>query len=48
MFGKVIKGMNVVDQIATSPTGNGGPFPKDVPVDTVTIEHATLIGEETK
>ena len=48
VFGKVIKGMDVVDQIATSPTGNGGPFPKDVPVNTVTIEHAKLIGGETK
>jgi peptidyl-prolyl cis-trans isomerase A (cyclophilin A)/peptidyl-prolyl cis-trans isomerase B (cyclophilin B) len=48
VFGKVIKGMDVVNQIATSPTGNGGPFPKDAPVNMVTIEHATLIGGESK
>ena len=48
VFGKVIKGMDVVDQIASSPTGNGGPFPKDVPVNTVTIEHATVLGGKTK
>ena len=48
VFGKVLKGMDVVNQIATSPTGNGGPFPKDVPVNTVMIEHATLMGGETK
>jgi len=45
VFGKVIQGMNVVDKIAAAPTGNGGPFPSDVPLDTVIIEHATLIGE---
>jgi peptidyl-prolyl cis-trans isomerase A (cyclophilin A)/peptidyl-prolyl cis-trans isomerase B (cyclophilin B) len=48
VFGKVIKGMDVVNQIATSPTGNGGPFPKDAPVNMVTIEHATLTGGESK
>lgn len=44
VFGKVTDGMKVVDEIATTPTGAGGPFPKDVPRNTVTIEKATRIG----
>jgi peptidyl-prolyl cis-trans isomerase A (cyclophilin A)/peptidyl-prolyl cis-trans isomerase B (cyclophilin B) len=45
VFGKVVKGMDVVNKIATAPTSYGGPFPKDVPVDMVTIEHASVTGE---
>lgn len=45
VFGKVVEGMDVVNRIATGPTGNGGPFPTDVPLDAVIIEQATLIGE---
>lgn len=45
VFGRVVKGMDVVNKIATAPTGNGGPFAKDVPLDAVIIEQATLIGE---
>jgi len=48
VFGKVVKGMEVVNQIATAPTGSAGPFGKDVPVSTVMIEHATLAGGEAK
>ncbi len=46
VFGKVVEGMDVVTRIATAPTGNGGPFPKDVPLDAVIIEQAMLIGEK--
>ncbi len=42
VFGKVVSGMDVVDKIAKEPTGRGGPFPKDVPQQTVVIEHASL------
>lgn len=31
VFGKVTKGMNVVDTIRKIPTGAGGPFPQNVP-----------------
>ena len=31
VFGKVVAGMNVVDQIENTKTGRGGPFGKDVP-----------------
>lgn len=43
VFGKVIAGMDVVDKIAAAPTGSGGPFPKDVPVERVIIKSATLV-----
>jgi len=40
VFGYVIEGMEVVDQIASLPTGPRGDFDKDVPVATVVIEKA--------
>ena len=43
VFGKVIKGMDVVNRIATAPTGPGGPFPADVPRVSVVIEDARII-----
>lgn len=42
VFGKVIAGMDVVNKIKDVPTGAGGPFPTDVPKNTVTILKATL------
>lgn len=38
VFGKVITGMEVVNKIASAPTGSGGPFPGDVPKNSVIIE----------
>lgn len=46
VFGKVIKGMNVVDKIRNQRTGANGPFPSDVPVKMVLIHKATIIGEK--
>ncbi|MCG6859829.1 MAG: peptidyl-prolyl cis-trans isomerase [Chromatiaceae bacterium] len=43
VFGKVTQGMDVVDEIATTRTGPGGPFPKDVPQDTIVIEKITRV-----
>ena len=44
VFGKVIQGMDVVNKIAATPTGSGGPFPRDVPVERVIIKSATVVG----
>lgn len=46
VFGKVVKGMEVVDRIADAPTGPAGPFPSDVPNVTVVIEEIKLIVAE--
>jgi peptidyl-prolyl cis-trans isomerase A (cyclophilin A)/peptidyl-prolyl cis-trans isomerase B (cyclophilin B) len=43
VFGKVTRGMDVVNRIAATATGAGGPFPGDVPRETVVIEEARLI-----
>ncbi len=37
VFGKVTAGMDVVDRMATLPTGPGGPFAKDAPTEQVHI-----------
>jgi len=46
VFGKVTKGMNVVDKIRNIRTGPAGPFPSEVPIKTVLIHKATIIGEK--
>ena len=38
VFGKVISGIDVVQKIASLPTGSAGPFATDVPKSTVIIE----------
>ena len=45
VFGKVVDGMDVVRKIAALPTGAGGPFPKDVPSERVTIKTASLVSK---
>jgi peptidyl-prolyl cis-trans isomerase A (cyclophilin A) len=47
VFGKVVKGMDVVDKIAALPTHAQGPFSADVPTPTVVINGADAAGEET-
>jgi len=42
VFGKVTKGMDVVDAIAKVETGSKGPFPKDVPQQQVIIESISV------
>jgi peptidyl-prolyl cis-trans isomerase A (cyclophilin A)/peptidyl-prolyl cis-trans isomerase B (cyclophilin B) len=43
VFGKVVSGLDVVMNIAKTPTGPGGPFPTDVPRQPVVIETATVV-----
>jgi peptidyl-prolyl cis-trans isomerase B (cyclophilin B) len=43
VFGKVIEGMDVVNKIAATATGSGGPFPTDVPQERVVINKATVV-----
>ena len=43
VFGKVVGGMEVVNKIAQTPTGPGGPFPTDVPKERVTIKSARIV-----
>ncbi|GAC1622109.1 MAG: peptidylprolyl isomerase [Nevskia sp.] len=42
VFGKVTKGMDVVDKIAALPTGRARPFGQDVPVEPVVITKASI------
>ncbi|MEO5830884.1 MAG: peptidylprolyl isomerase [Rhodanobacter sp.] len=46
VFGKIIKGMDVVDKIAALPTRALGPFAADVPNPLVIIEGAHVLGEQ--
>jgi len=43
VFGKVVKGMEVVDRIRAVDTGPGGPLPSDVPKSAVVINTAELV-----
>lgn len=45
VFGKVVEGMEVVDEIGHVPTGAGGPFTRDLPVETIVIERIELVSE---
>jgi peptidyl-prolyl cis-trans isomerase A (cyclophilin A) len=45
VFGKVVKGMDVVDKIAALPTRALGPFAGDVPNPLVVIQSARVVGE---
>ncbi|MFN5745366.1 MAG: peptidylprolyl isomerase [Methylococcaceae bacterium] len=43
VFGEVVSGMDVVDKMATVPTGRGGPMPTDVPQTAIVIEKASVV-----
>ncbi|MEO8740355.1 MAG: peptidylprolyl isomerase [Casimicrobiaceae bacterium] len=43
VFGKVVAGMDVVNKIAGTPTGSGGPFATDVPKTIVLIKSVTIV-----
>jgi len=44
VFGRVIKGLETVDQMLQVPTGAGGPFKTDVPSKLPVIEKAVILG----
>ena len=46
VFGKIVKGIEVVQKIAATQTGAGGPFAADVPVEPIVIEKVALLPEE--
>lgn len=46
VFGKIVKGMDVMLKIADAQTGAGGPFASDVPVEPIVIEKVALLPEE--
>lgn len=48
VFGKVISGMDVVNKIASTSTGTGGPFPSDVPKTKIIIEDVVRLPAATK
>jgi cyclophilin family peptidyl-prolyl cis-trans isomerase len=43
VFGKIIKGANVVTRIASLPTGAGGPFPEDLPQEIALIQDIRIL-----
>ncbi len=43
VFGKVVKGMDVVDEIRFTQTGPNPPFPSDVPIKTMLIKKVSVI-----
>ena len=46
VFGKVVQGMDVMDAIAAVKTGPRGPFPGDVPLETIEIISVQVIAED--
>lgn len=45
VFGKVVEGLDVMDSIGGVPTGAGGPFDRDVPIEPIVIERIVLLTE---
>ena len=45
VFGKVVEGMDVVDEIGHRPTGAAGPFDRNVPVDPVIVQKVERLSE---
>ncbi len=45
VFGEVVKGMDIVDEIRFKPTGAKVPFRQDVPLENVVIKDVSIIAE---
>ncbi|MEM9171241.1 MAG: peptidylprolyl isomerase [Pseudomonadota bacterium] len=43
VFGQVVAGMDIVDAIATAPTGPGGPFAEDVPAMPIVVTEMRIL-----
>lgn len=43
VFGAVVEGKDIVDGMGKTPTGRGGPFPKDVPATAIVIEATEVL-----
>lgn len=48
VFGEVVEGQDVVDKMATIPTGSGGQMPSDVPKTPIVIQKATVVDAAAK
>lgn len=44
VFGRIVEGMNVVDQIGAVATGQVGPFERDAPMKNVVIQKVEELG----
>lgn len=45
VFGTVVEGMEIVDEIGHVPTGANGPFERNVPMQNIVIQRVEVIGE---
>ena len=43
VIGRVVEGMEVIDKIASVPTGANGPFPEDVPLQSIVLQTASVV-----
>ena len=48
VFGKIVRGMDVMQKIAALPTGPGGPFAADVPLEPIVIEKVSILDQDTE
>ncbi len=46
VFGKIVKGLDIMKLMAERPTGAAGPFSADVPLEPIVIEKVALLEEE--
>jgi cyclophilin family peptidyl-prolyl cis-trans isomerase len=45
VIGRVVEGMDVIDRIASVPTGEQGPFTDDAPLEPIVIQSAVVLSE---
>jgi cyclophilin family peptidyl-prolyl cis-trans isomerase len=48
VIGRVVEGMEIIDKIASVPTGANGPFPEDAPLQPIVIQTASLVDADGK